>query len=84
MAVLEPPLVSLNRAKTCNLILVAGSEMVKRLESSAGVPDPSGAAHEHPNPFAVVGAGYGAVRVGTHRLRHQHKPKAEQPASPKD
>ena len=44
-------------AKTRRRILVAGSEVVKRLETSAGVPDTSGAADEHPNTFAIVRAG---------------------------
>jgi hypothetical protein len=57
--------------------LVAGSEVVKGLETSAGIPDPSGAADEDPNAFAIVGAGYGAVRVGTHCLRHRCKPKTD-------
>ncbi len=42
--------------KTRRRILVAGSEVVKRLETSAGVPDPSGAVDQHPNPFAIIGA----------------------------
>ena len=42
--------------KTRRRILVADSEVVKRLETSAGVPDTSGAVHEHPDPFAIIGA----------------------------
>ena len=64
-------------SKTRRGILVAGSEVVKRLEASAGVPDPSGAVDQHPNTFAIVGAGYGAVRVGTHSFRHRCKPKTD-------
>ena len=64
-------------SKTRRRILVAGSEVVKRLETSAGVPDTSGAVHEHPNTFAIVGAGYGAARVGTDCLRHRCKPKTD-------
>jgi hypothetical protein len=63
-------------SETGRCILVAGSEVVNRLENSAGVPDPRGAADEYPNTFAIVGAGYVTVRVGTHRLRHRCKPKA--------
>ena len=62
-------------SKTRRRILVAGSEVVKRLETSAGVPDPSSAADEHPDTFAIVGAGYGALRVGTHRLHRRCKSK---------
>jgi len=62
-------------SKTRRRILVAGSELVKRLEASASVPDPTGAADQHPSTFAIVGAGYGTVRVGTHRLRYRCKPK---------
>ena len=62
-------------SKTRRRILVAGSELVKRLEASASVPDPTGAADQHPSTFAIVGARYGTVRVGTHRLRHRCKPK---------
>jgi hypothetical protein len=64
-------------SKTRRRILVAGSDVVKRLETGAGVPHPNGAADEHPNTFAIVGAGYGTVRVGTHRLRHRRKPKTD-------
>src|SRR5919106_34467 len=64
--------------KTGRRILVATGEVVKRLETSAGVPDSSGAADEHANAFPVVGAGYVAVRVGTHRFRLRHKAKADQ------
>jgi len=63
-------------AETRSHILVAGSEVVKCLETSAGVPDSSGAAHEHPDTFAIVRAEYGAFRVGTHRLRDRCKPRA--------
>jgi hypothetical protein len=49
--------------------------VVKRLETSAGVPDPSSPADEHPDTFAIVGARYGTLRVGTHRSRHRRKPK---------
>ena len=63
---------------TGRCILVAGSDVVKRLETSAGVPDPSSEAHEHPNTFAIVGAGwYVTVRVRTHRLHHGRKPKTD-------
>ena len=58
--------------------MIAGSEVVKRLETSPGVPDPTGAADEHPNIFAIVGTRYATVCVGTHRLRHRCKPKAGQ------
>jgi len=51
-------------SKTRRRILIAGSEVVKRLETGAGVPDPSGAADEHTNTFAIVGARYVTVRVG--------------------
>jgi hypothetical protein len=57
--------------------LIAGSEVVKCLETGAGVPDPTGAADEYPNTFAIVGAGYVTVRVGTYRLRHRCKPKTD-------
>ncbi len=51
--------------------------MVKRLETGAGVPDPTGAADQHPTSFPIVGAGYATVRVGTHRSRHRCKPKTD-------
>jgi len=76
VALLKKPLVLLKSdktpvavLKTRRRILIASSKVVKRLETSAGVPDPGGAADEYPNTFPIVGAGYGAVRVGTHRLR---------------
>ena len=62
-------------SKTGRRILVAGSEVVKRLVTGAGVPDSTGAADQYPNTFAIVGAGYGALRVGTHRLRRWGKRK---------
>jgi len=65
-------------SKTRSRILVAGSEVIKRLETSSGVPDPSGAADERPDAFAIVGAGYGTARVGTHRLRRSAKPNADE------
>ena len=64
-------------SKTRRRILVAGSELAKRLETSACIPDPAGAADEHPDTFTIVGAGYSTVRVWTHRLRHRRKPKAD-------
>src|SRR6266536_3012621 len=51
--------------------------MVKRLETSAGVPDPTGPADQHPTTFAIVGAGYGTVCVGTQRLHRRCKPKTD-------
>ena len=63
-------------SETGRRILVAGSEVVKRLEPSAGVPDPSRAAHKHPNTFPIVGSRGYAVRVGTYRLRHRQKREA--------
>jgi hypothetical protein len=44
--------------------LVAGSEVVKRLKTSSGVPDSGGAAYEYPNTFAIVGTRYTTIRVG--------------------
>ena len=64
-------------ANTRRRILVAGSEVVKRLKASAGIPDTSGAADEHPNPFAVIATRDVALRVGAHRLRHRCKPKTD-------
>src|SRR5882672_6341423 len=69
--------IAIQGSKTRRRILVAGSEVVKRLETSAGIPHPTGAANKHPNTFPIVGAGYGTVRVGTYRLRHRCKPKAD-------
>ncbi len=69
--------IAIQGAETCRRILVAGSEVVKRLETSAGIPHPTGAADKHPNTFPIVGAGYGTVRVGTYRLRHRCKPKTD-------
>ncbi len=68
--------IAIQGSKTRRRILVAGREVVKRLETGASVPDPSGSVDEHPDTFAIVGAGYGTVRIGTHRLRHWCKPKA--------
>ena len=64
-------------SKTRRRILVAGSEVVERLEPSAGIPDTSGAVDEHPNPFAIVAGRYVAVRVGTDCLRHRCEPKTD-------
>jgi hypothetical protein len=64
-------------AKTRRRILVATGEGVKRLKTSAGVPDPSRAVHQHPNSFPIVGAGYGAIRVGPHRLHFWQKRKTD-------
>jgi hypothetical protein len=58
--------------------LVAGSEVVKRLEPSAGVPYPSGVADEHPNPFAIIGTWDVAIRVGSHRLHFWQKREAKE------
>ena len=69
--------IAIQGSKTRRRILVAGGEVVKRLETSAGVPDTSGAADEDPNAFAIVGARYVTVRVGTYRLRHRCKPKTD-------
>ena len=65
-------------SKTSRRILVAGSEVVKRLEPSAGIPDTTGATHEHTNPFAIIGTRDIALRVGTYRFRHRRKPKTAQ------
>ena len=64
-------------SKTRRRILVAGSEVVKRLETSASIPHPTGAANQYPNTFAIVGSRYTTVRVGTNRLRHRCKPKTD-------
>ena len=55
--------------KTGRRILVAVSEVVKHLEPSARVPDTGGATHQRASTFAIVGAWYGSVRVGTYSLR---------------
>src|SRR6267143_6521314 len=60
--------IAIQGSNTRRRILVAGSKVVKRLETSAGVPDPTGAADEYPDTFAIIGAGDGTVRVGTCRL----------------
>ena len=68
--------IAIQGSETRSRILVAGREVVKRLETGASVPDPSGSVDEHPDTFAIIGAGYGTVRIGTHRLHHRRKPKA--------
>ena len=59
------------RSNTGRRILVAAGEVVKRLEASAGVPDTSRAADEHPNPFAIIATRDVAARGGTDCLRHR-------------
>jgi hypothetical protein len=58
-------------SKTGRGISVADSEAVKRLVTGASVRHPRGTAQEHPNSFAIVEAGYRALRLGTLSLHHR-------------
>ena len=68
--------IAIQGSETCRRILVAGREVVKRLETSAGVPDPSGAAQESVGSLSGIAAGVAAVRRRDDCSRFWQKAKA--------
>jgi hypothetical protein len=65
------------RSKTSRRVLLTGRVLIECLESSAGVPDPSGEVDQDANTFAIVAGRYVAIRVGTDRVHHRCKPKTD-------